>query len=486
MVALSTNTSMSQITSTAEDANSVAPTYMAVLFLLSLVVPVFIHAGPVLLMPHRIVLMVFFIPCAIRLLSGKAGRLIAADWLIFGSAIWGCLAFAKNHGAGAIQPSGIHMIEFFGAYMLARVSIRSAEDFRRMVKTMFWIVLLLLPFAALESLSRRNILLEKIPSAIPIINIPARWGMRRAQTLFAHPIHYGIFCSIGMGLFWYVTKSAGRRVLSVPIVVASTIFSLSSAALICVVCQSVFIAWESLMKSIKARWRILAGIFVTLYVFVELASDRGFFILLTQYASFNTGSSYNRVLIWRWGMINVQDNPIFGLGFREWVRAPWMSSSADNFWLLIAMQLGVPAFLMFAGGVLYILWKTARTHLNSTLGRACQAGFLTACGGIIIGGGTVHYWTAMMALVLFFFGSGTWIFTTENRDETLAEEEVAPQGTISRYSRRPIISRAEKNAPEVKPAPVVVEKEGKTYRRKQTLHQRQIAMREARAQKTPK
>lgn len=484
MATLTTNTAPEHIQSTAQGDNATAPTYMAIIFVCSLIVPILINAGPVLLMPHRIVLLIFFIPCAMRLLSGKAGKLIAADWLIFGSALWAALAMIYNHGVGfSVQPIGIHMIEFFGAYMLGRVAIRSAEDFRRFVKTMFWIVLFLLPFAALEAITKRNYLLEAIPNSIPVVHAPYRWGMRRAQTLFSHPIHYGVFCSFGMGLFWYVLRPAGRRFMSVPLVVASTIFSLSSGALICVVCQSVFIFWEAILKTIKARWRIFAAIFAAMFVFVELASNRGFFVLLTQYASFNTGSSYNRILIWRYGMENVYANPIFGLGFREWVRAHWMSTSADNFWLLNAMMFGVPSFFMFAGGVFNLLWRAARNALSDPLARACQAGFLTACGGVIIGGGTVHYWTAMMGLVLFLFGTGAWIGEKEVIiDGDDAETDPNQAQPINRYTRQARVLPAKSariHASTPKPAAKA------PYKRNPTLHERQKAMRERRAQIKP-
>jgi hypothetical protein len=488
MVTASTNTSISPADAYnrvgKEDA---APTYMAVIFLISLVIPILINVGSVLLMPHRVVLLIFFFPCAIRLLTGKAGRIIAADWLIFSSTIWAVLSMFINHGVGSmIQPAGIHLIEFFGAYMLGRVAIRSAEDFKRIVKVLFMIILVLLPFAILESFTHRALLLEIIPKSIAIVYNPPRWGLRRAQTLFTHPIHYGVFCSLGMGLFWYVLGPK-RRWTSIPIVVASSILSLSTAALINLVVQSVFIGWETITKTIKARWRIFAVIFGVMFVAVETLSNRGFFLLLVQYASFNTGSSYNRILIWRYGMENVYTNPFFGLAFRPWVRAHWMSSSADNFWLLNAMQWGIPSFFMFATAVGTILWKSGRTVLTSDIGKACQAGFLTAAGGVIVGGGTVHYWTAMMALVMFFFGAGAWIFTsTANASQATSDlDEIKPQGVESRYSRKRLVSRTEKaakNKAEVhKPTLVSHEpKSAKSYRRSPTLHERRVNMRKDR------
>lgn len=469
---------------------SAAPTYIAVIFILSLVVPIMIRVGPVLLMPHRIVLLLVFIPCLVRLLSGKAGGIIPADWLMFASTIWAMLALMVNHGvSNVIEPAGIHMVEFFGPYLVARVSIRSSKDFKSVVKCIFIIALVLLPLAALESLSKRNFILEKLPNSFPIVFHPYRWGMRRAQTLFAHPIHFGLFAAFGLGIFWYCLGPAWKRVAAVCAAIASTVFSLSSGALIAVVCQLAFIGWEATFKSFKARWKTFASIFAALYVFLELASNRGFFVLLVSYASFNTGSAYNRVLIWQFGMENVWANPIFGLGLREWARPSWMSQSADNFWLLLTMLYGIPAFLFFASAIALLMYKTIKTPLSDPADWACKAGFLTLMGAIIIGGGTVHYWAGMMALVMFFFGSGAWVHTggkIADIDPNDLNIDPDPQTSSarSRYTRAEPVVRNTPITPKT-PAPtqVAIPREKTPFRRSKTLHDRRKEMRTKRQSK---
>lgn len=414
--------------------DTTAPTYMATVFLLALIVPIVIPVGPVLLMPHRVVLLIFFFPCLMRLFSGRAGPIIATDWLFAGSTIWACIALMVNHGIGrVIEPIGIYIIEFFGAYLLARTTIRSTADFHQVVRTIFCISLFLLPFAAFESIYKRAILLEMIPNSISIVSAPYRMGMRRAQVLFTHPIHFGIFSSIGMGLFWYCIGRPGMRAISTPLVIASTIFSLSSGALICMVSQMLFIAWEYVTKAIKARWRFFAALFATFFIITEVGTNRGPWVLLVDYASFSTGSAYNRILIWQYGIQNVQDNPIFGLGFREWVRAPWMSTSADNFWLLLTMFYGIPAITMMLSAMFILFRRVARMSFTNAKDKAAQAAFLTAFGGIFIGGATVHYWTAMMAFVLFFFGSGVWMIS--GGGATSSSEEVPTPDQKQRPSR---------------------------------------------------
>ncbi len=418
-----------------------SPVYMAYIFFLSLLPPIFIPIGPVLLMPHRFVLLLFFIPMALRLLSGRAGPINAVDWFMLASTLWVCLALVANHGiAQTIEGVGIHIIEFFGSYLLGRVAVRNASDMARVVKFLFVMLMLLLPFAALESLLRTPFLLNLIPGSIPPIDYPFRWGMRRAQTMFTHPIHYGIFASIGMGLYWYILRPYATRIFTVPMVVLSTMFSLSSGPLIGLACQFGLIAWDYVMRGLRQRWLVLGVLVIAGYITLDIIANSSPFEVLITYASFNTGSAYNRILIWEYGLQNVWTNPFFGLGYRDWVRPEFMVSSADNFWLVLAMLYGIPSFLFFAIACLLIMWKSARAKLTAAFDKSCRMGFLISMGGIIIGGGTVHYWTSMMALVLFLFASGIWTFTggavnEGDPDEPDAESDPTPRRPV--YTRFP-------------------------------------------------
>lgn len=430
--------------------------WLAVIFLLSLIVPINVPIGSVLLMPHRIVLLLAFFPALFWLVSGQAGRVIAADWLLGLSTIWSVIALSVVHGiTDKFEAMGIHVVEFYGAYLLARVSIRSSADFRRVVFCLFGMLFVMLPFAAAESILKRNFLLEAIPGSISVVGAPFRWGMRRAQVLFTHPIHFGIFVSLGMGFFWYALRPR-MRLIAAPMVIASTVFSLSSGALICMVVQMFLISWEIVTKPIRARWKIFAGIVAFVYVFLSIFSNSGPFLLLIRYAAFNTGSAYNRVLIWQYGTQNVRDNPVFGIGFNEWVRAPWMSTSADNYWLLLTMQFGLPMMILYIAGLLWLWLSIIRTQVVDPYDWRARAAYLTVVGGIIIGGGTVHLWTAMMAFAMFIFGSGVWIAsggvqagTPQEASPDAQSEQGRVRGMV--YSRFPPKNRA--NVPAVRPVP---------------------------------
>lgn len=393
---------------------------LVTLFLVSLLIPVIFYLGPFRLLPHRIFLLIAFVPLLMRLLSGRAGRLTAPDYLMAGATVWAALAIlASQPGPASLEPIGIHFVEFFGAYLVGRVAIRSGAEFRRFVRTFFGLILALLPFAAAESFTNRAILQQLFPFShgSGVEAGGPRWGLRRAQTVFAHPILYGTFVSSGLGLCWYALQpTAGlvKRGAIAAVVLAATFFSLSSGAIVSFVIQGACIGWDVLFRRVfRNHWKIFLLLVVSTYVFLDIASNRSPFHLLVDYATFSSSTAYYRIIIWRWGIDNVWANPVFGLGLgiSGWDRASWMHGSIDNFWLMIAMQYGVPAFLMMAGAIVLIMYRMGKMALADPVDRAYRTGYLVALAGIIVAGGTVHYWQTMLAFFMLLVGSGMWMIT---------------------------------------------------------------------------
>ena len=390
-----------------------------VLFLVSLLIPMIVYLGPFRLLPHRIFLLIAFVPLLMRLLDGRAGRMILPDYLMAGATVWAAMAIIVSQpGPAAIEPIGIHFVEFFGAYLMGRVAIRSADEFQRFARIFFGLILALTPFAAIEAVTHRPILLKLIPLSYGDVAAGGpRWGLRRAQTVFAHPILYGTFVSSGLGLCWYTLRPAAglaKRVGTAATVFAATFFSLSSGAIVSFVVQSACIGWDILFKNIfRSHWKIFLWFVVILYVSVDMASNRTPFHLLVNYATFSSTTAYYRIVIWRWGIDNVWSNPLFGLGLKisDWDRASWMGGSIDNFWLMIAMQYGAPAFLMLAGAIFFIIYRMAKMTLVSPVARACRTGYMVSLVGMIVAGGTVHYWQTMLAFFMFLVGSGVWMIS---------------------------------------------------------------------------
>jgi hypothetical protein len=205
------------------------------------------------------------------------------------------------------------------------------------------------------------------------------------------------------------------------VVAVATACSLSAGPLLALVIQSVFMGWDHLTRRMPPRWLILGGIFAFLYVLIDLLSNRTPFHVIVSYLTFNTGSAYNRILVWNFGSAEVARHPFFGLGLGDWDRPEWMSGSMDNFWLVLAVRGGLPAFLFFAGAILALCIAVARLRLQDPRLIAWRRGWMIAILGLVIAGCTVHYWKTIFCLLVFLIGSFAWVLDKGVRATSVRE-----------------------------------------------------------------
>ena len=249
------------------------------LFILSLALPIIFYAGSLRLSPYRVILIATFIPCVIAWVSGRAGILRSPDFLILLSTLWAVLALAVNNGASiTLQTGGALILESFGSYLLARCLIRDRSSFEMMVRLLFLIVVVLLPFALLETLTGRSFLLELFPKAFtvfPKVAMQPRFGFHRAQVSFEHPILFGVFCSSVFGLVAYVNgkrRSKLSKIFRQGLIALATACSLSAAALLSLTIQSGLMAWQRVTRGVPRRWGILGLLFASAFLVINVLS----------------------------------------------------------------------------------------------------------------------------------------------------------------------------------------------------------------------
>ena len=300
------------------------------LFLLALVVPWVIFIGPLRMSLYRIVLLVMVLPCLGMWMAGKAGRIRTADIALLLFSFWCALSLIVIHGiALSVQPSGIVFIETVGPYLLARCYIRDADDFYNVIQLLFRIVVLLLPFAIFEFVSGQNISRELFAAIFPTFSghETPRLGLTRVQSVFDHPILFGVCTGSIFALVHLVLgyqKSFFQRTLRTGIVGATAILSLSSGPIIAIVAQGLLLSWNSLLRAIKIRWKILIGLLVLIVLSIEIVANRSFPAIVSGYLAFDDQSYWFRMLIWHYGSASVLNHPLFGVGLNEWERPEWM------------------------------------------------------------------------------------------------------------------------------------------------------------------
>lgn len=387
------------------------------LFMVSLCVPIIIYVGTLRLSPYRLILILTVLPMLALWLFGRVGRKHVIDFFIIAHSAWAALALIVAHGAsGGLEPAGIYAIEMLGAYFLARYCIQNPDDFRRLAKISLYILLFLIPFALVESLTSTNVLLDQIISSVfPTFGSfekPQRWGLYRAMVVFEHPILYGVFCASLFGLTYYLVVRSRyfiiRAAAGAPSVFA-TFFSLSGGPLVALVVQLYLVIWDILTRWVPGRWWILLLLVVAGYIFVDLASNRSPAEVFISYFTFNQANAYNRIWIWYYGTAEVAQHPVFGIGLNDWDRAYWMSASMDNYWLALAVRYGLPALVLFLGAIIWTVLKLSGRRFDSPFVRDCRKAWCITLVGFIVAGATVHYWNAVFCLFIFMIGSGVWM-----------------------------------------------------------------------------
>ena len=410
------------------------------IYFLAVVIPIHFYAGPLYMTSVRVFLLVMIIPLLVNWLMGKYDGFLATDIFFVLHILWMGLALAVNSPDKVVSQMGSVGVEFLGGYFLARAYVRSAGVFVKVVRLLVLVVCATLPFAVYEALTGHPIIIEtiwKIPGlrSENLFHIPGRMGLERARVMLAHPIHYGLFCSIAISLTFVGLKgiySNTRRYLVTAAIGLCVFLSLSSGALLAATLQIGLIFWAWSMDRTRGRWWLLLGLFAIAYVVIDILSNRSPVQVFMSYATFSSHTAYWRGLIFKWGMVNVWANPVFGLGLNDWVRPEFMMfiDSMDNFWLLIAVQQGIPGFLLLAAGVFPALLRVGlrdfdRDRLLWQLRRAWMFTF----AGLTFTLCTVHVWTNIYSFTFFIFGAGMWFLNAvPGRDSTGDAGQDAPQG----------------------------------------------------------
>jgi hypothetical protein len=383
----------------------------------SLIVPWIIPLGSLSMQPYRIALLAAFFPALIRIIGGKAGRIGIADMAIVLFSIWICVALLVAHGlSGGLEQAGSQVLETMGAFMVARAYIRTARDYEALARLLFIIVgMVLFPLALLEVSTGRNIVLELASRVFPthIINYqPPRLGLRRVQSVFEHPILFGVFCSGALAMTYVVrghSRSMIRRIGSTAIIATTAFLSLSSGPMSTVIVQIMLLTWDRVLRTFKARWWLLIGIVTAMVVTVDLLSNRSLPAILFSYFALDEASAYIRLLIWEFGSQSVLNHPIFGVGLGEWDRPDWMPFSVDMFWLVNAIVGGLPAAFFMTLAFFSTVFSVAFGKGLDERAERCRLAFLISMCGFFLAGWMVHFWGATYVLFILLLGSGRWM-----------------------------------------------------------------------------
>lgn len=388
---------------------------------------------------YRLVLLIFFIPAVVRWLD-RSIRVQTPDILIVCFAIWNGLAIIANHGFARWEYVGIALVETLSPYFIARWMIRDAAAFRSFAVWLFAVVAIMLPFSVYQSVTNTSLLLNffsNFGQVYKTVLDQPRLGFYRAQGSMPHPILFGLFCSTAFAISWYVLgygKSLSYKLSRVGIVVFATVTSLSSGAWLAIAVQVGLMGWKTVFSAIKKKWNLLLYIFVGLYAFIEVFSNRPPAQLFAAYLTLKKSTAWNRIHIFTYASDDILRNPVFGIGLKDWSRPRWMVPSVDNYWLLVTMRHGFPSLIFLLLIVFFVFRSIGRANLNGRLA-SYRYGYLFALSGFCVAAITVHVWDATFCLFMFMLGAGLWMVDAEDEVVEKNASSASHERRTIRYTR---------------------------------------------------
>ncbi len=424
---------------------------LIVLFVVMLLIPLSFNLGPMRLTPYRVLLLVLTVPCALRVLSGRVGGVTITDTLMVLYGIWMFVSLSAVHGTERVAFAGISSVELLGGYFAGRVLIRGPEDYRFLFKVLFVALLCLLPVALMEAVSGKLIIPDLLrplgETPVRVWSAYGRMGLERVYLVFDHPILFGLFCSMLMTNLLLIARNGFGMVVTGGIALFAAGLSLSSGPLLACLLQFVMLGWFWIMKG---RWKLLITLTGLLYLLFVIAADRSLASFVIEKLTFNSNTGWIRLAVVKHAWQNVLEHPVFGLGFNNWERPGWLTSSIDNFWLLNALRYGLPgAALVVAIYLSHIARAGMAPLITPDWNRLRVAHLITlvATGFTLT---TVHVWGSLSVFVMFYIGAGAWLYTAPESSQDDGTETTggeADRDRSPRYTRFPEKKRGPARAP---------------------------------------
>lgn len=396
-------------------AGSTVLSPIVILLLFALLIPneFSFYLGPLRFSPYRF-LLVLYLPVALfQFLSGVAGPLRTSDKCALFGCAWIMVAMVANAGFAGIESGGIMFIETFGAYLVARMSIRSAAQWRQAVIVFGLAIAAVAPLAMIECVTGKHLVHDLACSFFGrkfTGEISDRFGLTRAYGVFDHPILQGVVSATVTIAGWHAWKGMiTLRTVVWPLCLGGAMASISSGAVATLGVGTIMSAWSIVASSLRKKWKVFIGLVVLMYIMLDLLSNRSGMAVLLSYFTFSSSTAYGRMIIWEYGFhYNAVKNPIFGLGNRDWVRPGWMvSPSMDNYFLFLMVFYGFPCFLGAATSIILKIRAAALATARSAYPHLLMSWWIPMVA-LTAAGCTVYFWNQALVFLWFFLGGGSW------------------------------------------------------------------------------
>lgn len=355
-----------------------------------------------------------------QLLLGKL-ELRFNDILVGLATAWMILSFVMVEGLARGAPAGIALaLDVLVPYLVARLTIRTANDFRILLIVLAPIALAIAGLMVIEAVTHTRFIriagqslfgalgtLEYGAEVGPAKLSDTRFGLLRATGPFSHPILAGVFFALLLPLY-YFSKMRGWPILTGMLAGIGAVFSFSSAAFLGIAMFVSLAVYDRIRKVVTfLNWPIFIATAIAILTVLQLVSKNGLIAILIRY-TLNPSSGYYRLLIWEYGSRSVANYPLFGIGYAQFKGLPWMTNSVDTIWLSLAIRHGLPVPLLLGlAVVLAIAGLALQASRDPTVNADTRIGLAIALTMLFVLGFTVSFFGGLLIWFVMVLGIGT-------------------------------------------------------------------------------
>lgn len=387
------------------NASSKAP-LLCVIYIILIFIPEEFHwlAGQIRLEPYRIFLIFAALLLIPKLIKHKYDRKELALLAYCGLC---AVSYIYVHGAQGIQSALILTLEVLISYFIGISINGDLKKLKKCINLIMTFFLILAPFAIIESQNGYRLFHVAFAKMIGTETLEVlsgdyfRHGLYRASTVFSHPILYSVIATMYLSLVFHLYRQPAKALFFFGVATA-IITSVTSAGLLMVILIAALYLMQKIKKNIPYIYKIAVTISLLSYTFLSIASNRGPVQVLIQVSSLNPETAYTRYLQWQFASIDIFNNPIFGIGFNEWTRPFWLSSSVDSYWLVTVLQNGIPALLALSTFFILSL-KQYWNEFNITSDKLFFCFFVSICA-FTLAAFTVDYFDRAQLMLFLTMG----------------------------------------------------------------------------------
>ena len=402
-MATSISTDTSQEVGVSRDTKWVIALFFVVLF-----IPGAAYIG-IKMTPYRLYLMAMAIPMLQRALKDPTLRISAVDVLMLAALAWQAFAILVRNGTEQLVFAFAQLGEFYLAYLLGRVYIRSAADFRFFFRCFLLALVVYLPFALAE-LAHKRILRDLWGLVLTQPGLPGaarvRFGLARVMGPFETFLVFGAYCAVGFSIVLYTFADRfPRNVIYAGFVAFMAATAISTSSLLTMFVQSTMIAYAILFKWLKHKW-----IFALILAMVPLFFARTIIEFVITEVTYSQYTGESRTLHFVYGIREIIRHPIFGVGMGGWDNPYWLSEKTDNYWLGLALGRGAISFLLVVLTFGTHFLKITMADGLSDNERLIRTGYLISMTSVMVSFFYNSFFNASFVFFMMYISGAAWIY----------------------------------------------------------------------------